>query len=174
MIARTESTVLAYLQETRRKSVSYQTFDQASLSSTITNACSTLTLLLSVVSGVALLVAGIGIMNVMLVSVTERLREIGVRKAVGASDAAIFAQFFSEAFLLALAGCAGGLLLALIVGIAVYHGVFLALPATAPHFPWERALALTALVTSTITLIFGTYPAYQAMRRTPLEVLRAE
>ena len=122
------------------------------------------------VVSIALLVGGIGIMNIMLVSVTERTREIGVRKAVGAKRAHILAQFVIEAITLALVGG--------IVGIAMGIGVGAIAAKLIPNWPgffvpvW--ALVLSFGFSSAVGLFFGIYPAAKASRLDPIESLRYE
>ena len=117
---------------------------------------------------IALLAAGIGIMNIMLVSVTERTREIGIRKAIGAKSGAVLRQFLFEALFL----CQIGGLLGILLGIAVGN-------ATAWYFdisatiPWGWSLGGVAAV-SAIALIFGVYPAAKAANLDPIEALRHE
>ncbi len=124
--------------------------------------------LLAAVASVSLLVGGIGIMNIMLVSVTERIREIGIRLAVGARPRDILTQFLAEAIILSLLG---GL-----VGIALGVGGSLALA----HFAgWEvllqtRAIVLAVASASIIGVFFGWYPARKASRLAPIEALRYE
>jgi putative ABC transport system permease protein len=127
-----------------------------------------MTLLLVVVASVALLVGGIGIMNIMLVSVTERTREIGLRMAVGARGHDIFTQFLVEAITLALIGG----LLGIAAGIPASYAI--------AHFMgWPIALGLESIalamgITGAIGIIFGLYPARSASRMTPIEALRYE
>jgi putative ABC transport system permease protein len=116
----------------------------------------------------ALLVGGIGVMNIMLVSVTERTREIGIRKALGARPRTILAQFITEAVVMSALGGSIGVLLAGIL-VAVLARV-LELPATVP--PWSIVLGLAS--SSAIGLIAGIYPAARAARLDPIEALRYE
>ncbi|HEX8408467.1 MAG TPA: ABC transporter permease [Thermoanaerobaculia bacterium] len=121
-----------------------------------------------VVSVIALLAAGIGIMNIMLVSVTERTREIGVRKAIGARRDDIVRQFLLEAVVLSELGG----LLGILLGVAGGNGVALWLD-IAMVFPWGWALT-GLIVCSLIGTGFGWYPAYKAARLDPIEALRFE
>lgn len=172
-VAQAESAVSAYLDLEKHKSGLYQFFDRTMLTSTVNSVCVALAFSISCISSISLFVGGIGVMNVMLISVAERLREIGVRKSVGADNTAIFMQFFSEAFLLSFIGCGFGCAVGLIIG----NALDLALAAHFVNFPpqtaWKQSIAVAGIVMTTITLIFGTYPAYYAMRRTPIEALRA-
>ena len=121
-----------------------------------------------VVSIIALLAAGVGIMNIMLVSVTERTREIGIRKAVGARKSNILLQFLVEAIILCLIG--GLIGIALGVGVGNIAGSFLNASATIPYDWVAIGLSLCVLV----GVIFGTYPAYKAANLDPIEALRYE
>ncbi len=141
---------------------------QASLVSTATSVGKTLTVLLAGIAGISLLVGGIGVMNIMLVSVTERIREIGLRKALGAKPAAIRRQFLFEASVLGLLGGAVGALLAyagtkLLPG-AIGYPIALSAPAT----------VLAVGVAVAIGVVFGVYPASRAARLAPIDALRSE
>ena len=132
------------------------------------NASRTMTLLLVAVGSVSLLVGGIGIMNVMLVSVTERTREIGVRLAVGATEAQVQTQFLSEAIMLCMMGGAVGLLFGA-------GGTFL----LSSTLGWAMKLSVEALTVATlfsiaIGVFFGYYPAQKAARLDPIAALRYE
>jgi putative ABC transport system permease protein len=145
--------------------------DLANRLSTITNA---LTYFLVAVASIALFVGGVGIMNIMLVSVTERTREIGLRKALGATDRDILSQFLLEAVLLtAIGGFVGivlGSTLALITALGLSKGLGVNWTFV---FPWGGAL-LGLSVSALIGLVFGGYPARQASRKSPIEALRYE
>jgi putative ABC transport system permease protein len=120
------------------------------------------------VSLVALLAAGIGIMNIMLVSVTERTREIGIRKAIGARKSSILIQFLIEAIILCLIGGIAGI--AIGIGIGNFAGSFLNAETAIPY-DWI-AIGITMCVI--VGVIFGTYPAYKAANLDPIEALRYE
>ncbi len=121
------------------------------------------------VAGISLLIGGVGVMNIMLVSVTERTREIGVRKAVGAFRRDIVLQFLTEATTLCLLGGAIGVLLGIAIPAAVRQA-FEALPAETPV--WVVLVGLA--VSMTIGIFFGLYPAIRASRLDPIEALRYE
>jgi putative ABC transport system permease protein len=120
------------------------------------------------VSLVALLAAGVGIMNIMLVSVTERTREIGIRKAIGARKSSILIQFLFEAIILCLIGGVAGILIG--IGIGNFVGSFLNAEIAVPT-DW---IIIGITMCFTVGLIFGTYPAYKAANLDPIEALRYE
>ena len=120
------------------------------------------------VSSIALLAAGIGIMNIMLVSVTERTREIGIRRAVGAKKRNIITQFILEAVVLCEIGGAIGVVLGILAGNVA--ALLLKVPPTIP-FDW---IAVGLLLCSLVGIIFGTYPAVRAANLDPIESLRYE
>ena len=122
----------------------------------------------SVVSSIALIAAGIGIMNIMLVSVTERTREIGIRRAVGAKKRNIMTQFIVEAVVLCEVGGIIGVLLGILGGNAV--AFFMKVPPTIP-FDW---IVLGLVICSIVGVVFGTYPAFKAANLDPIESLRYE
>jgi putative ABC transport system permease protein len=121
-----------------------------------------------VISGIALLAAGVGIMNIMLVSVTERTKEIGIRKSIGARKKNILMQFLIEAVAISLAGGVMGI----IFGIGIGNVVALLLEASLV-FPWDWA-AIGLIVCSGIGVGFGFYPAWKASALDPIEALRFE
>ena len=122
----------------------------------------------TIISSIALLAAGIGIMNIMLVSVTERTREIGIRRAVGAKKRTILTQFILEAIILCQIGGIVGVLLGIAGGNAAAY--FLKLP---PVIPLDWA-ALGLVICSVVGIIFGTYPAFKAANLDPIDSLRYE
>jgi putative ABC transport system permease protein len=121
-----------------------------------------------VISGIALLAASIGIMNIMLVSVTERTKEIGIRKSIGARKVSILIQFLIEAVVLSLAGGVAGIILGVIVG-----NILASMMQAAVVFPWDWA-AIGLGVCTFIGVAAGLYPAMKAARLDPIESLRYE
>ena len=126
-----------------------------------------MTLLLAGIAGISLVVAGIGVMNVMLVSVTERTREIGIKKALGARRSDILVQFLLEALIISVIGGALGIA----AGIAM--GMLSSAVGMAFVVSWNIVIVAVAASTA-IGLAFGIFPAYRASRKNPIEALRAE
>jgi putative ABC transport system permease protein len=146
----------------------FQMFDMSSFLDTLTTITTALTAFLGAIAGISLLVGGIGIMNIMLVSVTERTREIGLRKAVGARGRDILLQFLVEAVVLSLAGGFIGLL----IGAAIAYGVTLT---GLLNTPVTLSSVLLALGFSTaVGVFFGFYPAQRAAKLNPIDALRHE
>jgi putative ABC transport system permease protein len=142
--------------------------NQAEILSTLTSITTTLTAFLAAIAGISLLVGGIGIMNIMLVSVTERTHEIGLRKAVGARARDILLQFMAEALVLSVLGGLLGLLLgAGIAGLASLTGYVSAAISAG-------AVALAVGFAVAVGLFFGIYPARRAARLNPIDALRHE
>lgn len=127
-----------------------------------------LTIILMLVAFVTLLVSGIGIMNIMLATVTSRIREIGIRKAIGATNREIRFQFLAEAILISLTGGIAGI----VTGLALPYSVRFF---TDYHFPISGLSAIIAIIVSSIVgIIFGTVPASRASQLDPVESLRYE
>ena len=132
------------------------------------DASKTLTILLIAIASVSLIVGGIGIMNVMLVSVTERTREIGVRVAVGATEAAIQLQFLGESIMLSLVGGAAGVL------AGVFGSYLVGQTLGWPIEMSIEAVVVAAMFSIAVGVFFGYYPARKASRLDPIEALRYE
>jgi len=146
---------------------------QEDLMATARQVSRTLTILLGAIAGISLVVGGIGIMNIMLVSVTERTREIGIRKAVGASRGDILLQFIIEAIIVTLVGGAIGVIGGVATAEIVNGQDFgTGSPVTTVVAPWSIFVAFGVAVA--IGLFFGIYPAFRASRLDPIEALRAE
>ena len=127
-----------------------------------------MTILLASIASVSLLVGGIGIMNIMLVSVTERTREIGLRLAIGANEGDVRMQFLGEATLLSLLGGAIGVLLGVVGSLAISSTLH-----WPTHIPIE-ALLVAVIFSAAVGVFFGFYPAYKASHLDPIEALRYE
>ena len=136
--------------------------------STINNVLGILTVVLSGIAGISLLVGGIGIMNIMLVTVTERTKEIGLLKAIGATRRDILTQFLIESVILTLTGGAIGILLGIGIGFLIAQGVHV--PFGLPIVPVVESVSVSMV----IGIIFGSYPAYRASKLSPIEALRYE
>lgn len=144
----------------------FSIFNQSSIADVMSSVTGTLTLLLGGIAAISLLVGGIGIMNIMLVSVTERTREIGIRKAIGAGRGVIMLQFLIEAFIVSVMGCIIGIILSWVtlqiinkIG-GVSYG--LSLP----------VVGISILFSLLVGLIFGLYPANKAAKMKPIDALR--
>ncbi len=126
-------------------------------------------LLLAVLSSIGLLIGGVGVMNIMLMSVTQRTREIGVRRAIGARRRDVVWQFLTEA--MALSGVGGVIGVLLDIGISLLINAYLPkLPSVVPAW----AVVVGVLVAMSVGLFFGIYPAMKAARLDPVEALRYE
>ncbi len=146
----------------------YNIFDTQQLAETLSSTMGVLTSLLGAVAAVSLLVGGIGIMNIMLVSVTERTREIGLRLAVGALESEVLLQFLIEAVVLSALGGVVGMVLATGASIALAH--VMAVP-----YAFDATINLLSLLFSAlIGVVFGYFPARRAARMDPIEALRHE
>ena len=134
----------------------------------LTSMLDTITMAISIVAGIALLVGGIGVMNIMLVSVTERTREIGTRKALGAKNSSIRAQFIVEAIIICLIGGIIGLILGIVAGVMLsnYMGY--------PAMPSIGGIIISLAFSMGIGLFFGYFPANKAAQMNPIDALRYE
>jgi len=175
-IGETEVATVKELRKIRKNAadIQYFTIDRKTITGFISALFTVLTLIVALIGAVSLVVAGIGIMNIMLVSVTERTREIGIRKAIGARHGQILWQFFIEALLLCGIGCGIGLALGLGVGYAVNALALVKLSGTVSSIPWLQATLISTGFVILVTIAFGTYPAYRAARLDPIEALRYE
>lgn len=142
--------------------------NQSEIMETMQEVNNTMSLMIGGIAAISLLVGGIGIMNIMLVSVTERTREIGIRKAIGAGRESIMMQFLMEAFIVSMAGCVAGILISWIILRII--GVFMG---DSMSFSMDMKVAGIAVVFSAIIgIIFGLYPANKAARKKPIDALR--
>lgn len=145
----------------------YSVSSQSSMIDTMSDISNTLSLLLGGIASISLIVGGIGVMNVMLVSVTERTKEIGIRKALGAKRRDILVQFLIESLILCILGGIIGVLLG--VGIGSILQIFgLSFSAS------QGIIALSFLSSAVIGLAFGIFPAYKASKLNPIDALRTE
>ncbi len=145
-----------------------QSFNMASMLSSLTDIMSSISLGLSVIAGISLLVGGIGVMNIMLVSVTERTREIGTRKALGATSSQILAQFIMESLIVCTFGGAIGMV------IGGVFGYIASILLQSPTFPSITSIIVSVGFSMAIGVFFGYYPANKAAKLDPIEALRYE
>lgn len=146
----------------------FSIFSQQDILNTASSVTETFTTLLSGIAAISLLVGGIGIMNIMLVTVTERTREIGLRKALGAKKRVIITQFLIEAVILTFIGG----LIGMILGIGISYGI--SIIANIPFIISPFAIILAIGVSAGIGILFGWYPARRAANLEPIEALRYE
>jgi putative ABC transport system permease protein len=144
----------------------FNVFDMKQISSVLTGITSVLTGLLSAVAAISLLVGGIGIMNIMLVSVTERTREIGIRMAVGATERQVLMQFLVEAIVLSLIGGVLGIVLGLALGAAGSYALNIG------FVPDWRIIVASFVFSAVVGVVFGYFPARRAARMDPIDALR--
>ena len=149
---------------TSSSQATYRVLNASQLLETATSSADTFTVLLAAVAAISLLVGGIGVTNIMLVTVTERTREIGIRKALGAGHGSILAQFLAEATVLSLLGGALGVAVGVIAASFEISGTT---PVIVP-----ASILLAFGVSAAIGLFFGSMPANRAARLLPVEALR--
>jgi len=153
----------------------FEVVTSAQLSELFSTITGMMTMLLASIAGISLLVGGVGIMNIMLVSVTERTREIGIRMAVGARGRDILVQFLIESVVLS---CFGGVI-GLAMGISASVGITTLINSISPGADWPVVVSIPAGViamvfAAVVGLVFGLYPAWQASRLDPIDALRYE
>ncbi len=156
------------LQARHRPESVYKVENLAQLLTVANKVANTLTTVLSLISVLTLLVSGVGIMNIMLATVNSRIREVGVRKAVGATNSEILAQFLTEAILISLAGGTVGIF----IGLALPFSIRYITQYRVPVSGWSVIIAV--LVSTMVGVIFGTAPAARAAQLDPVESLRYE
>ncbi|TSC67734.1 MAG: ABC-type antimicrobial peptide transport system, permease component [Parcubacteria group bacterium Gr01-1014_66] len=167
-VQETATTALAAKHHTDPENADFSIVSQADILGTLTRVTNTFTIFLAAVAGISLIVGGIGIMNMMLTTVTERTREIGLRKAIGAKRAHISRQFLVEAIMLTCIGGAAGIVLGWLISRLVSQFVGLA-----THIS-VSAILLAFGVSAAIGIIFGYYPARRAASLNPIDALRYE
>ena len=168
LIDTTTEVIGSYLERTLSiTSDDYTVSSQDSMRETAETIQNTLSLLLGGIAGISLVVGGIGVMNVMLVSVTERTKEIGIRKALGAKRKDILVQFLIEALILCMLGGAIGIILGISAGLILQTFGF--------NFAAKLGIILISSASSLfIGVVFGIFPAYKASKLNPIEALRTE
>jgi len=172
LINRVKGDVTYLLRERRRISAGeeddFSVRDMTEITDMLTSTTTIMTMLLGAVAGVSMLVGGIGIMNIMLVSVTERTREIGIRLAIGARRGDVLLQFLVEAVVLASLGGLIGVILALLVSwlLAGMMGI--------PFTPDAAIVFLSFFFSAVVGVAFGYFPARRAATLNPIEALRYE
>lgn len=158
-----------FLEKTYKDSDAYRVFNQAEMLSNLDSMTGTMTAVLAGIAAISLVVGGIGIMNIMLVSVTERTREIGIRKAIGAKKKNILVQFLIEAII--VTGIGG--ILGVLIGLSIIRfiiGGFDLVPEVY-SIPW---IMISFGISLVVGVVFGLFPAYKAASLNPIEALRSE
>ncbi len=173
-VEQTEADTVAWLRALKGGRYDYQTFDRKAAGRSVNAIFNVITFIVALIGAVSLLVAGIGILNIMLVSVAERTREIGLRKAIGATRFQVLSQFFIEALVLSAIGCFVGLLIGVAIGAAVNDLAIVKFSGVVAPIPWGRSILIATVFTTVVTVLFGTYPAWRAATLDPIEALRYE
>ncbi len=157
-----------FMMSTYNDEDAFRVQNQADMLSSVSTVTGTMTTFLGCIAGISLFVGGIGIMNIMLVSVTERTREIGIRKAIGAKKKDILGQFLIESVLISCTGGVIGILLGFLAVEVVKKFVSLS-PAITP-----TSVMISFIVSAAVGVFFGIYPANKASKLNPIEALRFE
>ena len=165
-LLRTDSEITDLISKNHKGEQDFEVLSGKEIAKTSSNLIQTASWILALVAGISLVVGGIGIMNIMLVNVSERTREIGIRKALGANNRHILFQFLTESIIIAVAGGIFGFVL----GFSFAFGVSIVLPFK-PFISWQIAL-LIGIISILVGIIFGIYPALRASRKDPIESLR--
>lgn len=173
-VTKVANEAIAALKKIHGSRAQYEERDIKQLNEGIQRVFGILTGVIGVVAGISLIVGGVGIMNIMLVSVTERTREIGIRKAIGATRGDIVLQFFIEALLLCLVGGLIGLIIGVVLAELVIHVWIKQLTPNIISFGWGQIIAVALLFSAGVGVLFGTYPAVRASYLNPIEALRYE
>ena len=164
-----QNTIDAYLEKKYGSDEGYNIINMSNIMDMMNSVMSTLSLMLGGIAAISLLVGGIGIMNIMLVSVTERTKEIGIRKAIGAQRSDITIQFMIESVFISLIGG--------IIGMVISQAVLSVLNVLFPDYHFAISLSVAALALGFsigVGLIFGIYPANKAAKLKPINALRFE
>lgn len=162
-----EAEMTSYLYQRLGDEDSFSVINTSSVMDAMTSVTDTLKLMLGEIASISLLVGGIGIMNIMLVSVTERTREIGIRKAIGAGRKIIMLQFLIEALFVSVTGCLLGIGLSVLIVFVINHTVN-SFTAVISMDVVLAAIGFSLLV----GVVFGMYPAYKAANMRPIDALR--
>jgi len=172
VVSKVQADVTSLMRQRRHLSTNedddFMVMDMRQISSMVGSVMGVLTGLLAAIAGISLLVGGIGIMNIMLVSVTERTREIGIRLAIGAQESQVLSQFLVEAVSLSMLGGLAGIVLGLALSLLASHVLGV------PFIIDWGAIAMSFLFSAVVGVVFGFFPARGAARLDPIEALRHE